>query len=222
MIFALYTYTYFPILIICILLAALLYFKKDTPFFLKLFLPFLTATLMVSLIGYRMAQEGKNNHTLSNVYSVIEYVLYFVILHQIIQNRRIKKIIFHCTWIYSLLAIINISLGQGIGVFHSFTYSIGAIIIVSICIYYFYQLNRKASWEKAFGKPKSWICCGLLFYYGGTLPLYGATNFLKDYPPVFLDIYALIILILNCLLYALFNIAFVCFLRYKQEANNSG
>ncbi len=66
---------------------------------------------------------------LYNIFTMLEFVFYFFVLYQIIQNKKAKRIIFHISWIYVLLFLINITFIQKITGFHTMTYSLGCLLI---------------------------------------------------------------------------------------------
>ncbi len=59
-------------------------------------------------------------------------------------------------------ALLNIYFVQ-VNVFPPTTYSLGCLLIVGICIYYFYELFHLPSSVNLLREPAFWICTGLLF-----------------------------------------------------------
>ncbi len=204
---------YFFILILGILIGLSLYFQKDVPIYLNFFPPLFLLTFIVEFIGYWTGQKNINNLPMFNFFTVFEICFFLSILRQIIGNKNVKKIILYCNLLYPLIAVANICLVSGLHAFHTVTYSLGTALIITFCLYYFYELFR-APRVGLIRQPPFWICSGLLFFYTCSLPLAITTNMLTPYTdPRYDTIFIMMHRInmgLNCLYYSTFIIAFLC------------
>ena len=113
--------------------------KNKFPF-LKYFTPFLFLTLMAETYGSYLSFIHKTNVWLYNFFSIFEFGFYFFIISLFIRNARMQKIIRISIVIYITSAVINILFIQGMKTFHTITYSLGCLLIVTFCIYYFLEL----------------------------------------------------------------------------------
>ena len=84
-----------------------------------------------------------------------------------------KKVIRIIMILYALIAIINIIFIQKMKAFHTVTYAFGCLLIVAVCIYYFFELFKIPKSVKLKNNPAFWICSGLLFFYCCGFPLFG-------------------------------------------------
>lgn len=125
----------------------------------------------------------------------------------------------NCLWIYVLVVILNALFIQKDSGFTSIPYAIGCLLIVSFCIYYFYELFQLPKAVNLVRQPAFWICSGLLFFYCTSFPIYALFNFLKKSAPNFLNNYGVIVLVLNVFLYSAFTIAFLCRLRTRKSTS---
>jgi len=208
-------YVYF--IAISFLTSLSVYFiSKDAPFYLKMFPPFLLATLVVESLGTYLSSIGKQNVWLYNFFTVIEFCFYLEVISLIISNRKMKKIIRVILVVYALASSINIIFLQQIMVFHTFTYAIGCLLIVAVCVYYFYELFKVPKAIKLWNNPAFWICSGLLFFYCCGFPLYGFANFISGISKLIISNFHSIIIILNIFLYSLFTIAFLCQFKTRK------
>lgn len=210
---------YFNIVPICIALLASLtiFFQGDTDIYLRLFPFFLLLTVLVISFGYYLYAHHENNSIIYNFFTSFEFCFYFFILHRIIQKRLAKKIIFAILCLYPVTALINIFFVQGIASFHSITYALGCFLIVTICIYYFFELFQISHSINLAKQPAFWICSGLLFFYACSFPIFGLANFLRALPYVIIKNLETIIDILNIFLYSSFTIAFLCRPRTRKS-----
>jgi hypothetical protein len=204
---------YTIVLILSFLTSLTIYLKpRATESFLKFFPPFLFLTLVVELIGFNL---GQNNALLYNIFSTFEFCFYLVMINLIITRRSVKMIITVTTVIYALTALINIFFIQKPNVFHTTTYSLGCLVVVAFCIYYFFELFRLPTSVNLMNNPAFWICSGLLFFYCCSFPLYGFMSVWIKIPLIVKN-FKLIVAILNIFLYCLFMIAFLCRIRTRK------
>ena len=91
-------YVYFIAISFLASLTAL--FVKPSPFYLKLFPPFLLATLVVESVGAYLPSIDKPNVWLYNFFTVIEFCFYLLVISLII------------TFIVILVALISLRMGD--------------------------------------------------------------------------------------------------------------
>ncbi len=194
-------------------LASLTIFRKNIPqeyYYLKLFSIFLGLTLLAETYGVYQSYNNQPNLAFYNFFSVFEFCVYLWIIALIINKPIVKKIIWASIVLYAIAAVINIYYIQKMKAFHSVTYAIGCLLIVISCIYYFFELFRLPKSVKLLNNPAFWICSGLLFFYCCGFPLFGMFNYLSGISKLIIKNFRLIITILNCFLYSLFTIAYLC------------
>lgn len=212
---------YLPIfdyfILIAFLVSLILYFVKGgVSFYLKLFPPFLLLSLFAEVYGNYLSWEAMNNRLLYNIFTTVEYCFYLFILRELIRDQSIRKAMLAANFTYPVLALVNIFFVQGRNNFHSFTYSIGALLIVTGCVIYFLELFRRPTAVKLITLPPFWICSGLIFFYSVSFPLVAFSNFLQAWSPLILRNFYAILNILNIFLYTLFTIAFLCRIRARK------
>lgn len=201
--------------IISLLVASSLFFRRNTPWFLKLFPLFLFTTVVIEVIGWQLVVHEINATLLYNLFTTLEFEFYLFLLYNIIRNKKFKRFILYCILFYPILVVSNISLIQ-VNTFHSITYSFGCLLIVTVCIYYFLELFQHPKAIDLKREPAFWICSGLLFFYCCSFPLFGLLNFLHSVSGVIMRNLASIVMILNILLYTSFIIAFICNFKFRK------
>lgn len=208
---------YFYFIVISFLTSIYVYINPDKTYgYLKFFPPFLLASLVVEAYAPYLAFTGKPNIWIYNFFTVIEFSFYLWIINFFISNKRVRKGIKVSTIIYKIIAIINIIFVQKINSFHSVTYSLGCLLIVAACVYYFFELLKFPRSVKLTQIPSFWICSGLLFYYCCSFPLFGFANLIASISKLIVTNLHNIIIILNIFLYTLFTIAFLCRVKIRK------
>lgn len=197
------------------------YNAKKIPFYLKAFSFFLLSTLIEEVFALYLSTIGKTNLPLYNFFTTFEFCFYLWIINLVIHNTRVKGIIKITIVFYAILAIINILFIQKIRTFHTITYSLGCLLIVIFCIYYFFELFRLPKSVSLATNPAFWICSGLLFFYCCGFPLYGLINYWSDISQLVLKNFDRIFTILNIFLYTLFTIAFLCVRTRRYTLSSS-
>jgi hypothetical protein len=207
----------FEILFIGISLGAALfiYKKNGLPFYLKAFSIFLLVTFVVEFSGWLLSSKRVNTNLLYNIFSTAEFIFLFWLLRDFIKSPIAKKILLYCILFYAPLVFMEIIFWMKPGGYHTKTYALACLLVVIFCIFYFYELFRSSHYIKLTSEPSFWICSGLLFFYTCSFPIFGLVNYLSQLPEIILKNITNIFVIINCLLYLLFTIAFLC--RYKTQ-----
>ncbi len=196
-----------------------LYRKRPREIYLKIFPFFLLATVLVELAAFFMIEIAKSHaptYLLYNPSTTLEFVFYFFSIREIIKKKTAKNILLGLMVAFPLAVAINMTFFQGMHRFNSFTYSIGCLLIVGSCIYYFYELFLMPHSVNLLRQPPFWICTALLFFYAFTYPIYGLSNLMASLPTHLIIIIGRILDSLNVLLYSFFSIAFLCRLRIQK------
>lgn len=201
-------------------IVSLFVFPHNRYLYIKLFPFFLFASLATEFIASHLYSIGSNNLYIYNFFTVVEFCFYLFIISQIINNHKAKKIIWISTVVYAIISVANIIFFQGLNKLHTVTYSLGCLVIVAACIYYFFELFRLPKSVKLTRNPAFWICSGLLFFYCCGFPLFA---FVSLWSRILWMIRSFdsIITILNIFLYSLFTIALLCSKTQKYTSSSS-
>ncbi len=183
---------------------------------LRYFPVFLLLSFIVEYISWKMGNTSQNNIFIYNLFSVFEFIFYFFFLRSIINHFYTKKIILYAIIVYLILALLNIFFIQGKNTFHTYTYILGSLFIVILCIVYFNFLFRFTKSESLVRDPLFWIVTGLLFSFTFSLPVLGINNFVIKMPSRFYRILGFMIDFMNISLYLLFTIGFLCRINIRK------
>jgi len=211
--------TFWPLIppVIAFLSSITIYLLKDRQAYLRYFPLFLLVVCIEESVSfYRQSIHVLNNLFYYNPYTILVCCFYFMTIYWIIRSKKVKKIIILLVILYPVVAAINILFIQK-NTFHTITYSIGGLIIVALCVYYFFELFQTTTNVNLLRQPSFWICCGLLFYYSCTFPLYGFNNLLASASLTVIKNLIFVFQILDVLLYLSFTIAFLCRLRVRKS-----
>lgn len=193
-----------------------IYFRRPVEFYLRIFSFYLLYDCVSQIIGGYLAFHRDNTILYSSVTSLVSMCFYIYLMLVVSQSRKAKKILLYCLIAFPLISAINIFLVQKSGVFQTMTYSLGCLLIVAACIYYFWELFQSKNYVNLAREPTFWISSGVLFNFTCNFPVYALINFVKMGPEV---IYVLLIVIdfVGILLYLSFIIAFLCRLKTRKS-----
>jgi hypothetical protein len=194
--------------------------NKESPLYLKAFLPFLALDTLVSLFTSYLSHKLVNTIPIMNLLTTIEFSFYIWVLKEIIKAPLIKKISLVLLIGFPGLVTLNLFFIQGFNNFHSLTYSLGCLIIIFLSIYYFFELFQTQYAIRLVADPSFWIASALLFFYIVSFPLYVCINFMKSFPASLGNLIGIILSIMNFILYSLFCIAFICKIQIRKSSSS--
>ena len=213
-----YLFLIIPIASAVAFLASLtIFFRPAAERYLKYFSFFLFVNLLLDIATDYTAYYRIDNIFLNNMDTLLGISFELYLLREIVSSRKAKKVFLFIFLLYPLVALLNIFLVQRFGNFHTMTYSLGSLLIVTGCIYYFWELFQQRSSVDLIRQPPFWICSGLIFFYCCTFPLYGLTNFINSLPQVVVQNLFTILIVIEICLYLSFTIAFLCRLKIKRS-----
>lgn len=211
----------FPQYIVFILIstiAGFLCMKRNTPLHLKIFPYFLLVTVLVEIVGWYLSTHNIHNNLMYNLYTIVEFVFYLYMMRQIVVNKTVRKIIAVLLAAFTAIAVTNFFFYQKPFVFNSVTFTTGCFLMVSLCIYYFFELFQLPQSVNLLREPSFYICSGFLFFFACSFTLMGLINYLANSSVLVLRGVSIMILSMNIMLYSLITIAFLCRVRFRKPA----
>jgi hypothetical protein len=194
-----------------------IFFLPAAERYLKYFSIFLFVNLFLDIATAYTAYYHIDNTSLNNISSVLVISCELLLIREIVHGKNVKKVILGLVLTYPVVSLINILLAHAPGAFQSRNYSLGCLLIVPSCIYYFWELFQQKSSVNLIRQPAFWICSGLLFYYACTFPLFGLLNFVEALPRIIIQNLFQIYILLNVFQYLSFTIAFLCRLKLRKS-----
>jgi hypothetical protein len=113
-----------------------------------------------------------NNMFLIHIFTPIEFVstiLIFLTIHNTKPIQTFGKII---SLLFCVYCVLNALFFQPITSFNSFPQGIQCIIMIMICIYFFYRLLIADEFIDLMRSPNFWLFGGWMLYFSGTLFLF--------------------------------------------------
>ncbi len=176
---------------------------------LALFLP---ATLFVECVTpFKLIHFHGNNHWFFNIFTTLEFLYYSLLFYLVFEDNGKRKLILILASLLLVFTSINILYIQGPRHFHTISYRVGAVMVVSLSFLYFKQIMQSSGYINLIRNPFFWIATGVLFFYLGFIFYFSAFDYIAySKIPSNKTLWEVISTTLNVLLYTCFVIALLC------------
>ena len=198
-------------------MSILVFFQKENKS-IRIFFPFLLLRTALELYGRYLGNLGIHNIWVNNIIGALSISFYLFILSVFISNKKIKQITFFASVIFTAAFLISCLLLLPITEMHIYELSIGCLLVIAGCIYFFYELLSYPNDVKLLAFPHFWIATGVLFNFAGEMPVYLFLNFIIKQKAVVLNSVFFMIHFLDIMLNILLIIAFVCRLKLRRPS----
>jgi hypothetical protein len=200
--------------------------QKPVPVYLRLF-PLYFFLLMIEDLAIEYTTPlGIHNTIIPNTSGIAEFSFYFFVIKSTIVNERVKKLIFYTTITFVVFAVINLFFIQRNDLFNPINFTIGTVITVAFCIYYYFELFQKTEAQSLTRHSSFWIVSGILSNVVLSFPIFALISFMDNLSKanqktsmiVFNNIEA-IFNIISVLTYILYSIGFLCRIRTSKSTS---
>lgn len=200
-------------------LYGLVKFNQLYPRYTRAFVLVLIVCILLQFIAYYYSHESKrNNHFIINLYFFILDSSVLGIYYVASPTKKHKTLIKVLLLVYLFFALWNIIIGQGFFTYNTYTRSLGATCVIISSIYFLSTLFLADTPVNYFSVPIFWFATGWLFYYSGVIVYFSLLGYIVKHN---LDpegnIYAIIMLTLESVLYILMFIGFYTASKWKKE-----
>jgi len=201
---------------ICFFVSLTVYFQKGSELYLRLMPVYMGIAIAVQFYGTYLAHHHQHNVRLYNLFSIAEFTFLFYVLRTMILSKRMRNFILVALIVFPLAGLLNIFYYQTDS-YHSISYTIGCLLIVVFCIFYFVELFQLTVAPNLLRDPAFWICTSILFSNVCTFPLWSMFNLMKNLRQGLLMKLFYIQIVINIFSYLIYIIAFVCRIRVRKS-----
>jgi hypothetical protein len=198
--------------------------QKPVPLYLRLFPLYFFLLLVSDLVVEYTSARGIHNNFILNINGIVEFSFYFYVIRSIIVNTRVKKRIFYTTIAFVAFAVLNLLLIQKNDLFNPINFTIGTVITVVLCIYYFFELFQKTETQSLSRLTSFWLVSGILFNVVLIFPIFALISFMDTLSKanlktsmIVLNHIEAIFNIISVLTYILYSIGFLCRIRTSKS-----
>jgi hypothetical protein len=198
--------------------------QKPIPLYLRLFPVYFFFLMIVDMALEYTTDLGIHNNIILNIWGPVEFSFYFFVIGQVIVSKKVQKRILYTTIAFVIFAIIILLFFQHNDLFNPINFTIGTVITVILCIYYFFELFQKTEAQSLTRLPSFWVVSGILFNVVLIFPIMALISFMDQLSKtnrntsmiIFNNIVA-IFNIISVLTYILYSIGFLCRIRTSKS-----
>jgi hypothetical protein len=198
--------------------------QKPVPLYLRLFPLYFFLLMIEDLAINYTGDRGIHNNIIPNTGGIAEFSFYFFVIRSVIVNMKVKKRILYTTVVFAVFAVINLFFIQQNDLFNPINFTIGTVITVVLCIYYFFELFQKTEAQSLTRLASFWIVSGILFNVVLTFPIFALISFMDSLSKanqktsmIVFDHIQAIFNIISILTYILYSIGFICRIRTNKS-----
>ena len=185
-------------------------FKYFSWFLLFVFFIELMAVVWPRIITFYYLDVSKENHWIYNIYIIPAYLFYLYFYYYFLRSSRVKKIIRITAIVFLFFGLLNLSFGQGLFIFNTYTVLIAGFLMIFLTLSYFYQVLYTKEVILLRRDPIFWISSGaFLFHLTSLLGLFFIV-FLNNWYAKAAYATILIIKFASMAMYISYSIAFLC------------
>jgi hypothetical protein len=202
------------------------FLRKPVPMYLRFFPLYFLCLMIVDKVLDYTSNHRIHNNILLNTWTIVEFSFYFFVIREIVAGMKAKKRILYVIMLYPLLAFINLLFFQHNDLFNPINFTIGTLITVILCIYYFFELFQKTEAQSIARLPGFWIVSAILFNVVLIFPIFALISFMNQLNKanqktsmIIFDHIVAIFNIISVLTYILYSIGFLCRIRTSKSTS---
>lgn len=203
----------------CFIASILLLRNLDSKFWVVVKLYLFSVVLIESVGRYLIV---RNNQWMYNLYTPVEFTFGIWIISKIIDSRNVKYIFLFSYVIFLGYYIIELVKYKGIDTFFNDSSTIGSVIIIGLCILYYYMLFEQDRYVNLLADPAFWFISGYFIFYTTSV---GIETFFKKLEGIMVSptvsLGSVIMDILNLILYGFWIVAFICLKNKRKSLQTS-
>jgi hypothetical protein len=204
--------------LILFLVSLSVYIQKPNPLYLSVFPLYFLSGLIEGMVVEYLAKHGRYNTSIANLWGILEFCFYFFVLRELIVNIKIRKLILFIIFLFPVFSLGNLYFQKQVG-FNPVNFTIGSLVTVSFCIYYFVELFQRADTQSLARLPAFWTITAVLFSIVLSFPTFALISFMKKTQLLSYKNLIAIFYIINIVTSILYSIGFLCRIRIRKSTS---
>ena len=206
-------------LVICLIISILIFISGKVKPHIRAIAILMLVTAIVEIGSHYIIFPTfhKSNHWVFNVATIFEFYFFSYFFACILNHSATKKLIQIFVLDYPLILIISFLTIQKWHTFHTYTYILGELYLVILCLLYFRELYTNNDFKKLSTSPEFWIVTGLLIFTVGNIPYMILFNYLNTHYIIVSNFFKdYILTALNIVMYTMFSIGLLWSTRTQK------
>ena len=192
-------------------IAGLFYWRKVKDTYFKWFVLYLLYIFVADVFGTLLSLKHLHTEKYYDYFAIpVEFLFTFWLFYKTFQYTNNKRLPAICAGIYLSGFVTDvIYFSKMLLPFYSFSYTVGNLLLLILILSFFIKLVNSDEVLDYKKNMMFWICTGLLIFYLGTLPYYGMKNTFAYKYKKLREIYNIIVLVLDSIMYLMFTFSFI-------------
>ncbi len=169
-----------PFVILCLTVLSFYFNKEQLIYSDYLIVYFLISQCVLNSAAFFLQSKLLNNHWLYHLNCLITMIIFTIYFLKSLHN---KKVVFPGLLVFLLFWLINIIWLQPYDTFNSYSYSLGAFLIVLLSLLNFRELIIQMPVQQILSLKDFWILAGLLTYFGSCFFIFISYNYISEVNP---------------------------------------
>ena len=206
---------YFIAECVALICSIFLLFSK-TEKYLKWFVLYTSIVVLIEVAGMWLKELLKDNHVIYNGFILFDMLFFFWIFYKSFKERNVKKTIKILTIAGIVIYAVNVTVGQGLTHFNSYTVIFECIAVSALAFTYLFFLAQDTGGKQFYKLTMFWVSIGVLLFYLPESILFSAFAYLsytKQDSTLFGHAFWVVTNICNVICYLCFSIGFLCKLK---------
>ncbi len=162
-------------------IAAAILKKSYQELTLRIILHYLLFSGLINIAERILGNNKINNLPLLHLYTIGENLVILYFFYLVFKRQTfLKKVISVLMATFTLFALTNMFVIQGIYQYNSYSRPISSLIIIGLCMCYFLSQTTVDQQQSWFQNPLNWIITGLLIYFGSSLFHFAFLNVISE------------------------------------------
>lgn len=167
---------YIIILSVCVAIFKFKFLKKRYPEILY----FLALGIFFEALSRQLSSYKINNLPYLHLYTWLEFTVVGLLFQRIFQSFSIRKIPMWFISGFSVFCIINAFFVQGINNYNSYSRSLESLLIIILCLVFYYRMFNDLSIKEPENSPDFWLVTAFFLYFTGSFVLFILSSFLMS------------------------------------------
>jgi hypothetical protein len=146
---------------------------------IKILFAYLIMSYFIGRESAIMAEKNIPNLWLLHFYTIGEGCLLIFFFRLIFQKNTHRRLAGWLLLVFPLFCVVNMLFFQSLSVFNTYARSLEVIIIMALCIIFWWQPSaeqEKQSWAQT---PENWMVAGIFIYFSASFFLFLLSNYLQ-------------------------------------------
>lgn len=147
---------------------------------LKIIFLYLVFAAIIEILARLLGTHQINNLPLLHFYTIVEFLFILRFFQLTFNDPLVSRFTGWLMVIFPIFCVFDLIFIQSAYQFNSYPRPISALIIIGLCLFYFFKHSESENQKPWVDAPLNWMVTGLLVYFGSSLFHFAFLNVLNE------------------------------------------